>query len=190
MSRAVELGHTFNLGTRYSESLGAVVDVPSEKLGKLTTETKMHASTPLGTRIPMHMGCHGIGVSRIIGAVADILADDKGLNWPKVLAPFEGIIIASDGLENVACSIYDLLKSHRYDSHALDIVIDDRESVPLVWKLKDADLIGYPIIIVIGQAWKRDQRIELQCRRRKEIRMVNIDSLAEVMANLLKSLSP
>ncbi|KAK1989467.1 prolyl-tRNA synthetase [Colletotrichum cereale] len=152
---ALEVGHTFHLGTRYSEPLGAVVSVPRDKSRSGTSE-----NTTL-----IQMGCHGIGVSRLIGAVVDHLADSKGLQWPRVIAPFEAVIISATDLGTEAVSVYDEITASSSDFDAVDAVLDDR-TVSLAWKLKDADLVGYPILIVLGKVWKKETGVcEVQCRR-------------------------
>ena len=143
LSRAIEIGHTFHLGQRYSVPLEAnVLDVNNKQ-------------------IAIQMGCHGIGVSRLIGAVASLLADNKGLNWPTVIAPFNIVIVAVGDVpsEDVE-SMYDSLDQ----TTALDVMIDDRER-SIGWKLSDADLIGYPFIVIMGKAWTSNRLVELQCRR-------------------------
>ncbi|KAL4993094.1 hypothetical protein BDV10DRAFT_179685 [Aspergillus recurvatus] len=140
----VELGHTFHLGTRYSEVLKARI-VNSEN-----------------DRVPMQMGCHGIGVSRMITAVADSLADAKGLNWPKIIAPWEVVVVPAPGNQEDAPRVYDLLASDK--ASPIDVLLDDRDKTT-GWKLGDADLIGYPVIIVVGNGWKTNRTLEVQCRR-------------------------
>jgi prolyl-tRNA synthetase len=104
------------------------------------------------------MGCHGIGVSRLIGAVASLLADEKGLNWPVRIAPFGAVVVGAGAIAKKEVEeVYDRISG-------LDVTIDDRER-PFGWKLKDADLIGYPFIVVLGKAWKERRAVELQCRR-------------------------
>ena len=127
------------------------------------------------------MGCHGVGISRIIGAVADALIDDKGLNWPRVIAPFEVVIIADQSSSQDAEHVYDILTTDRSPASgatlhnsgdevlpsslpASDAIFDDRE-VSLAWKLKDADLVGYPVIVVLGKTWRSTGLVEVQCRR-------------------------
>lgn len=140
----IEVGHTFHLGTRYSEPLNAVVATPDNK-----------------ENVPVHMGCHGIGVSRLIGASAALLQDEKGLNWPRAIAPFEVVLVSAAGVpQEDVTEVYDTLQVS-----GLDVVLDDRSGKSLGWKLKDADLIGYPVIAVLGKAWKEDRRVEVQCRR-------------------------
>tara|TARA_R110002060_G_scaffold22842_2_gene30985 strand:+ start:925 stop:2235 length:1311 start_codon:yes stop_codon:yes gene_type:complete len=168
VQRAIELGHTFHLGTRYSEPLAATVAVPVDQQSKAVTADLQNVAT----QIPMQMGCHGIGVSRIIGAVADTLADDKGLNWPRVMAPFEVLVVPSKGNEAAALSVYDMLRKNSSKSGpSLDLVLDDR-SQSFSWKMHDGDLVGYPVIVVVGRKWRSEQVCEIQCRRlgsRKEV---------------------
>jgi prolyl-tRNA synthetase len=140
----IEVGHTFHLGTRYSEPLNAVIAVPDHN-----------------EKLPVHMGCHGIGVSRLIGAAAAVLHDEKGLNWPVAIAPFEAVIVAVKGIPQEQVEmVYDDLQSR-----GVDVVIDDRPAQSLGWKLKDADMIGYPVIVVMGSPYKKGEGVELQCRR-------------------------
>ncbi|KAK8050051.1 prolyl-tRNA synthetase [Apiospora phragmitis] len=111
VEKAVELGHTFHLGARYSKPLGANVQLRENVL------------------TPMQMGCHGIGVSRIIGAVANHLADEKGLNWPRAIAPFEVVVIPGRSVpDEDANLVYDQLVG---EQQQVDAVLDDRaESFP------------------------------------------------------------
>ncbi|KAL4916228.1 hypothetical protein BDW62DRAFT_108309 [Aspergillus aurantiobrunneus] len=165
---AIELGHTFHLGTRYSDVLAAsIVDAGS------------------GT-VPMQMGCHGIGVSRMIAAVADILADSKGLNWPRAMAPFEVVIISGEGVEEDAERIYDGLVSDK--ASPIDAILDDRRGKMIGYKLADADLIGYPVIVVVGKAWKKQRTLEVQCRRLGIRQDVVLEDLASVVQASLAQL--
>ncbi|KAJ5140145.1 hypothetical protein N7448_003553 [Penicillium atrosanguineum] len=155
---AVELGHTFHLGTRYSEVLNASVSVsPAALQGSSTTEVQSTKEQI----VPMQMGCHGIGVSRLVSAVANRLSDSKGLNWPRAIAPYEVLVVAGKGMDSVAEQVYDNLTSN---SKPVDTLLDDRDK-GMGWKLGDADLIGYPVIVVVGNGWKNKQTLEVQCRR-------------------------
>jgi prolyl-tRNA synthetase len=167
VEKAIELGHTFHLGTRYSDPLKATVALPAElRDGNLNSETPASTTVPSsGQEVPLQMGCHGIGVSRIIGAVADTLADNKGLNWPRVIAPFEIVVVASKGdLEDAAVEVYDTLSASSGSKPQRDVILDDRTQ-SFAWKMRDADLAGYPIIVVVGRAWKTKGMCEVQCRR-------------------------
>ncbi|KAF4338243.1 prolyl-tRNA synthetase [Fusarium beomiforme] len=133
--RALECGHTFQLGTRYSVPLDACVTLPQSGI----PATAVDEGLAPGSRIPIQMGCHGVGVSRIFGAVAEILADEQGLNWPRAIAPFEVAIIPASDLAEESLMIYDLLAT-RDDTHdGFDVVLDDRQR-SIVWKMKDADM--------------------------------------------------
>ena len=164
---AVELGHMFHLGTRYSKPLKATISAdPFQKGLQQESSCPSSQTVTLSDQIPVQMGCHGIGVSRLIAAVADSLADPKGLNWPRVIAPFEAIIIPTKGMESDAANVYDLLTtaSGHPSQGTIDAILDDRKR-DFGWKIKDADMIGYPIIVVLGRDWKSDKRCEVQCRR-------------------------
>lgn len=146
LQRAVEIGHTFHLGTRYSRPFEATVQNDSNE------------------QVAMQMGCHGIGISRLIGAAASLLADDKGLNWPIAIAPF-GVVLLGTGStpEADVSALYDYVGLGLAGS-GLDAIIDDRNRT-VGWKLNDADLVGYPFVVVLGKAWRSRKAVELQCRR-------------------------
>ena len=143
--RAIELGHIFKLGTRYSEALDALVQDEN------------------GRQIPMVMGCYGIGVSRIISAVVEQCHDEKGIIWPRSVAPFEVVILLLDPddeqLAAVAGELHDDLSAR-----GVRVMLDDREERAGV-KFNDAELIGYPLRAVIGKRSKESGEIELQVRR-------------------------
>ncbi|THZ02782.1 prolyl-tRNA synthetase [Aureobasidium pullulans] len=140
VDRAIEVGHTFHLGTRYSKPLEATFVDSNDR------------------RVTIEMGCHGIGVSRLVGAIASMLSDTKGLNWPAAIAPFQAVVIPGKGNESDAEDVARKLNS------VADTVIDDRQK-PIGWKLNDADLVGYPLIVVLGRSWKAEGKAEVQCRR-------------------------
>lgn len=218
VQRAVELGHTFHLGTRYSGPLDATFAIDpvitsnrESRLGVLSSQDDDDFLPPQG-QAHMQMGCHGIGVSRIIAAVADILADAQGLNWPRVIAPFETIVIPAKGLESVAGEVYDLLRSVSFDdgdgrngkdakanviaavdtatvTGGIDVILDDRDK-SLAWKFKDADLIGYPVMVVVGRSWlnKSPGLVEVQCRRLGVKEEVQVQDLRRFVTTLLDRL--
>lgn len=169
--KAIEVAHTFHLGTRYSAPLGALVSMPDGK-----------------TREHMHMGCHGIGVSRLIGAIASLLSDAKGLNWPRAIAPYEVLVMAAPQVEaREAEEVYDVLAGGR-DAVTVDAVLDDREGKGVGWKLKDADAIGFPVIVVLGRGWKERREVEVQCRRLGVKKKVGISALREEVLAMLNRL--
>lgn len=156
VTRAIEVGHTFHLGDRYSSKLDLRVPGAAQR-------------DPDAKNAYVSMGCHGIGVSRLIAAVASSLSDAKGLIWPRAVAPFEVLVVVNKKQKDFADTveignqIYDDLAGHA--SNPADVLIDEREDVAYGWKLKDADLIGYPVVVVIGKAWSKQKLVEIQCRR-------------------------
>lgn len=172
VQKAIELGHTFYLGTRYSEPLEAMVTLPaslSEKAASESSKAEVH--------VPLQMGCYGIGVTRLIGAIAETLADEKGLNWPAVIAPYEAVIVPTKGMDEDAIQVYDELATDA------DVVVDDRAK-GFPWKMNDADLVGYPIIVVVGRGWKESRTCEIQCRRLSIKENVPLDKLKMFVADL------
>jgi prolyl-tRNA synthetase len=172
VQKAIEIGHTFHLGTRYSKVLNARVAVdPGSK--------SQH-------EVFMQMGCHGIGVSRLIAATASALSDNKGLNWPRVIAPFEVIVIPHQPTDVEACvAVYDQMVQGEPACH--DAIIDDRE-MDWLTKLREADLIGYPVIVFLGKAWKERGEYEVQCRRLKVKQNVSGVELSGFVRGLLDQL--
>lgn len=168
VEQAVEVGHTFHLSTRYSKPLEAtVVNGANEK-------------------VFMEMGCHGIGVSRLIGAVAAILSDDRGLNWPLAIAPFQLVLIADKKYESDAIEVYTSLRTSRWAEGAaatFSVVLDDRDK-GLIWRLNEADLVGYPFAVVLGKSWTERRMVEIQCRRLGIKEEVQLDRLVERIQEL------
>ncbi|KAI8453246.1 hypothetical protein BY996DRAFT_4583455 [Phakopsora pachyrhizi] len=157
-SQAIEVGHTFLLGTKYSTAFGLNLDVPDP-------ETKAQNVRPV------EMGCYGIGTSRLVGAIAECSHDERGLRWPVAVAPFKAcIIIPSPGPENdqrrVAGRLGRILESNLPEL-SNDVLIDDR-SQRIGWKLMDADLVGYPVVVVIGKRWIKESMIEIRKRNSNE----------------------
>ncbi|HZJ25668.1 MAG TPA: proline--tRNA ligase [Acidimicrobiia bacterium] len=126
IDRGIEVGHVFQLGTKYAEALGA----------RYTDDA--------GAQHPMVMGCYGIGISRIVAAVAEEHHDEHGLAWPAALAPYDVHLLA---LGDVAAAADDLYSSLQAAGHA--VLYDDRDARPGV-KFADADLVGVPIQLVVG----------------------------------------
>lgn len=130
-AKGIEVGHIFKLGTTYSESMAATF---LDDQGKAK---------------PFIMGCYGIGVSRIMAAVAEQYNDENGLKWPTKLAPFDvhlvTVNVKDDSQVGLAEELYTILKSYRYD-----VLYDDRPERAGV-KFADSDLIGLPVRITIGK---------------------------------------
>jgi prolyl-tRNA synthetase len=166
--KAMEVGHIFKLGTRYSESMGATV---------LTEE---------GKPVPIVMGSYGIGVDRIMSAAIEQNHDADGIIWPKSIAPFDVIVTVTnmkdDRLRETGEKLYkDLQRA------GLDALLDDRDERAGV-KFKDADLIGIPFRITIGKKIS-DGIVELFDRRKKASEDVKLSNVVEqVQARALAGL--
>lgn len=173
MDKCIEIGHTFHLGTRYSAKLDATIPPESGN-----------------TRTPMEMGCHGIGVSRLIAAAAACLSDKTGLVWPRVIAPFEVAILVSgaSAKQDIAKSLYDQITESKYGR--ADVLLDDREKQKLGYKMIDSDMIGYPVVVVCGKGLDNTdaQTVEVQCRRLQIKEQVAVDKVPEFVHNLLRQL--
>jgi len=128
IDRGIEVGHVFQLGTKYTDALG----------GTYTDEE--------GEQHSMVMGCYGIGVSRIIAAVVEEHHDDNGIAWPESLAPYDVHVIAMPGDESLAEA--EKLSGELRDA-GLAVLFDDREVRPGV-KFADADLVGMPVQLIVG----------------------------------------
>ena len=171
--RSIELAHTFNLGTRYSKALHATVAPPSA--GSKGGESK----------VDVQMGCHGVGLSRMIGAVADTYRDQHGLRWPRLMAPFEAIIIRRRDSATAADEIYDSLA---YGTESIDCVIDDRDR-DVGERFKEAMAIGYPLVIDVAKNWEQHRMCKVFFRRRDQGHVpaqVPFDKLKEFAVSFLK----
>ncbi|HYR77481.1 MAG TPA: proline--tRNA ligase [Pyrinomonadaceae bacterium] len=161
--KAMEIGHIFKLGTKYSESMGATV---------LTQD---------GKQAPIVMGSYGIGVERIITAAVEQNHDADGIIWPRTLAPFDAIItitnIKDAKLREAGEKLYQDLQ------HAgLEVLLDDRDERAGV-KFKDADLIGVPYRVTIGRKIA-DSLVELFDRQTKQTEDVKLDEIVSRVQKL------
>ena len=169
-SRAIEVGHTFLLGTKYSSVLKA----------EFTPEDPV---TP-GERRPMQMGCYGLGLSRIVAAIVETSHDEHGIVWPFSVAPYRVCIVP--GLKDVKVSdtverLYDMLNDKKELKG--EIVIDDRMGFSLGHRLKDAELVGYSLIIVLGKNFLEGGKIEVQDRKTRQKNYIEIDNVGDYVVN-------
>ncbi|HMQ93518.1 proline--tRNA ligase [Amaricoccus sp.] len=146
--RGIEVGQIFYFGTKYSEPLKALV------------------STEEGERVPVHMGSHGIGVSRLVGAIIEASHDDRGIVWPEGVAPFRVGLVnlrQGDGATDAACAaLYGELRAA-----GLDPLYDDRDERAGA-KFATMDLIGLPWRITVGPRGLAAGKVELTARRSGE----------------------
>jgi len=161
IERGMEIGHVFQLGRKYAEALGLRV---LDRDGKLVTVT---------------MGSYGIGVTRILAAIAETTHDDKGLLWPREVAPFDvQLVVAGNSPEIVEAA--DALAAE-LDRAGLEVLLDDRAERPGV-KFGDAELIGVPTIVIVGKG-VADGVVEVWDRRSGErVQVALADATAIVTA--------
>jgi len=145
VARGIEVGQIFYFGTKYSEAMGATV------------------VTPEGSRVPVEMGSHGIGVSRLLGAIIEASHDDKGIIWPEGVTPFPVGVVnlkQGDAAADAACDgLYKALQSK-----GLEPLYDDREERAGA-KFATMDLIGLPWRITVGPRGLANGVVELTSRR-------------------------
>lgn len=168
MTRGIEAGQVFTLGTKYSESLHATF---LDENGK---------------EKPLQMGCYGIGVGRTMAAAVEQNNDADGIIWPRSIAPYEAIVVPVNAKNEdqmaVAEEIYQGLLAQ-----GVDAIIDDRKERTGV-KFKDADLIGYPMRITVSPKALEEGSVEVKIRRSGEVKMVEkanaISEIVEILKNL------
>lgn len=137
--RAIEVGHTFYLGDKYSKPLQLTIPIPS----RISGETQV----PLVNQ-PLVMGCYGIGISRIIASIGEITRDSKGFKWPRVISPWDVTVIESSGLTEDCQKFYQMLNDHRVDYR-----LDNRDSTNLGKKINQSNMIGIPLVIILGKSY-------------------------------------
>ncbi|CAH2801106.1 MAG: Prolyl-tRNA synthetase (EC, bacterial type [uncultured Paraburkholderia sp.] len=166
--RGIEVGHVFQLGTKYSEAMNATC----------LDET--------GKPRPMEMGCYGIGVTRILGAAIEQNFDEKGIIWPESIAPFEVVLCPmgydrSDAVREQADKLYaELLEA------GVDVILDDRGERPGVM-FADWELIGVPHRLVIGDRGLKDGKLEYQGRRDTEATLLPVEDAAQTVIGKVRA---
>ena len=162
IARGIEVGHIFQLGDKYSASMGATVQDPN------------------GKDVKMQMGCYGIGVTRIVGAAIEQNNDENGIIWPEPLAPFDVVLVPinmqrSDKLREAAEALYKELSDA-----GLEVLFDDRDARPGV-KFADAELIGIPHRVVISDRGLESGELEYRHRRDTQARMLKRDAALDLL---------
>jgi len=171
IKRAIELGHLFKLGTRYSEAMGATF---LDKDGK---------------EKPFIMGCYGIGTGRLMAAVIEKNHDERGIIWPLEIAPFHVVILILNTDETAQVELGNELYE-RLEAEKIEVLLDDRDA-SAGFKFKDAELIGIPLMLVIGPRGIQNKTVELQRRRdgvKREISYAKLDDVVEAVKREMASL--
>ncbi|QGP55243.1 Proline--tRNA ligase [Piscirickettsia salmonis] len=166
MARGIEVGHIFQLGNSYSQAMQATV---LDESGKQTV---------------LEMGCYGIGVSRIVAAAIEQNHDEQGIIWPEAMAPFQIVIIGinynkSAEVKRVADNLY-----HAMQEQGIDVMLDDRKERPGVL-FADADLIGIPHRLVIGERGLKNNQIEYKSRATGNSEEIQLDQAISLIQDKL-----
>jgi prolyl-tRNA synthetase len=161
----LEVGHIFKLGTKYSSTLGA------------------NFIDDAGKQKPIIMGCYGIGVSRLISAIVERNHDNDGIIWPFEISPYKIIIlpldVSDEKIMSLALDIYKEL-----DGEGISLLLDDRDERAGV-KFKDADLIGIPINIIVGQKAQKEKKVEIKTRRDNRVSLVDIETCIKTIKKII-----
>ena len=168
IARAIEVGHIFKLGTKFSES---------ESWG-----AKFHDSEKQTK--PAVRGCYGLGVSRTVQAVIEQSRDKWGIVWPWSVAPYQVVITVLDPGMEEAADLAEKIGSAA-ESEGADVLVDDRDERPGV-KFKDADLIGIPLRVTIGGRGLKEGIVEVKWRSEDDVRKVAIDEVVEVVNSAIR----
>lgn len=165
LARGIEIGHIFALGRKYAQALGLTV---------LDQDGKSRVVT---------MGSYGIGVSRVLAALAEANHDEKGLAWPAHVAPAHVHVVAT-GKDEAVFEAADAL-ARELDSRGVEVLYDDRPKVSPGVKFADAELLGVPLVVVVGRGLA-DGVVEVRPRAGGESRQVPVAEAADVVAGLVR----
>jgi prolyl-tRNA synthetase len=168
IDRAIEIGHIFQLGRKYADALGLTV---LDQNGKSQVVT---------------MGSYGIGVSRAVAAIAEQSYDEIGLSWPVEVAPAKVHVVAT-GKDDAVFEAAEKICAD-LESRGISVMIDDRRGTSPGVKFKDAELIGIPVIVVVGKALEQGN-VEVRVRKSGEKSEVAVASAVDSIAALLPTLS-
>ncbi len=166
LKQGIEIGHIFQLGRKYTNAFE--LDVLDEN-GKRSRPT---------------MGSYGVGISRLVGVVAEQYHDDKGLKWPVSVAPFPVHLVVANKDAEAAEAASALAED--LSNRGLDILFDDRPKVSPGVKFKDSELLGMPYVVVLGRAFK-EGKVEVRDRLADSVETVPVEGAAEHIARLVKS---
>ncbi|MBU1159621.1 prolyl-tRNA synthetase, partial [Patescibacteria group bacterium] len=157
--KAIEVGNIFPLKTKYSEPFG------------------LKYKDKDGSPKDVIMGCYGLGLDRLMGAIVEINHDEKGIIWPESVAPFK-VHLISLGKNEEAEKIYNDLSGN-----GVEVLYDDREDATAGEKFADADLIGLPYRLVVSEKTVAEKKIELKKRESDESRLINKEDLLKILNN-------
>lgn len=157
--KAIEVGNIFKLGTRFSDALGLAYRDENGKIQKVI------------------MGCYGLGPSRVMGAIAEILSDEKGLVWPASVAPFKAHLVLLSGRSAEVTKEADMVYKQLV-RNGVETLYDDRE-VSAGIKFSDAELMGIPYSIIISETLVKKDAVELKDRATGKVQEIKISNISK-----------
>lgn len=156
--KAIESGNIFHLGTKFSEPLG------------------LHYTNEAGEKVPVYMGSYGIGPTRLMGTLVEVLADEKGIVWPEAVAPYKvhvvGLNLEDAEIRDWADGVYDNLTKA-----GVETLYDDRTEARAGEKFSDSDLLGIPYRVVVSKKGKEEGLFEVVTRATGEVRRLTEEEL-------------
>ena len=169
--KGIEVGNIFDLGTKYSDAFD------------------LNFVDENGDRKRVLMGCYGIGTSRLVGSIVEANHDDRGMIWPKSVAPFQVHLITLNSKdetvrENIMGTADDLVRD--LEAQGIEVLWDDREDVAPGAKFADADLIGAPLRILISEKSLKEESVEWKERISAEGRLVKFVDVVEEIGEFVK----
>jgi prolyl-tRNA synthetase len=167
--KGVEVGNIFDLGTKYSDAFDF----------NFTDED--------GSQKRVLMGCYGIGTTRLVGSIVEVHNDNRGIIWPKAVAPYQVHLISlsskdsevQDRITQESADLYDALMQE-----GIDVLWDDRDGSPGA-KLADADLLGMPLRLLISEKTLKDESIEWKARASAEANLVPVENVVDEVKGFL-----
>jgi prolyl-tRNA synthetase len=163
--RGIEAGHIFLLGTRYTAQMGA---------DYLDDSGKKH---------DIVMGCYGIGISRLVAAAVEQAHDDNGILWPMSIAPYQIHIVQLGQSDAVVDAVANL--ERELEAKGVEVLVDDRDERPGS-KFKDADLMGIPLRVTVGERGLKTSQVELKPRRETNPKNATLDDLDKEASDFAK----
>jgi len=158
---SIEVGHTFRLGTKYSEAFD------------------FYFQDKKGQKKPVIMGCYGIGIGRLMATVVEINHDEKGIIWPKEISPFQIHLIQIENSQKIiktAEKLYQDLKKNK-----VEVLYDDRADKTPGEKFVEADLIGIPLRIVISERTLKSNSVEVKKRNENKVCLIKFSHICQII---------
>jgi prolyl-tRNA synthetase len=164
-ARGIEVGHIFQLGTKYSQAMNASV------------------LNDQGKAVPIEMGCYGLGISRVVAAAIEQHHDENGIIWPKPLAPFDITLLPMNMHKSEKVKAFTEELYQKLTAQGFDVLLDDRNERAGVM-FADSDLIGIPHRIVIGEKSLNNEMVEYKSRKTNEKKDIPLSELDSFISEL------